>query len=460
MADVSKIRGPSGSPQEPGGKEKAAADAEKFKQAMRRRVTEVSKVDPDEQKKRKRREEAEEEENIEGSQGGPTTPGDQVTPFSLEKESKKISPLEMQKGGPGISPTESARPTKPSTSSFYHAPSPAEMEDDSGMLEEEAFIEDVPSEGKTPPHASFGREQASTPPPPAEQPPTYQQTPPTQQPQAAPSTPPQERQTMPAGQLESAQQQRKEQKKKAAAQTVPGEKKKTGSAAALEGTHPSKAQETTAFFEKMGKDGEKGKKEPTAEELEKEAELQGASAAPPAPFSQSLEGKEEKKVEKKEGAEEFETSGLAPGTEMQGAQAAPPSPPEALPAYANLHPQVMELFDRMVGVMTVMSMSGITETTITLNSPQFASSVFFGTQIIIQEFSTAPKAFNIQLNGNPQAIALFQGNTDDLMAAFQAGNYNFRVNRLETGYLTERPLFKRKEKATGKDKDQTGENPR
>ena len=109
----------------------------------------------------------------------------------------------------------------------------------------------------------------------------------------------------------------------------------------------------------------------------------------------------------------------------------------------------MEIFDRMVGVMTVMSMSGITETVITLNTPQFASSVFFGSQIIIQEYSTAPQAYNIQLNGSPQAVALFQGNADDLMAAFQAGNYNFRVNRLEAGHLTERPLFKRKEKAGG-----------
>lgn len=137
-----------------------------------------------------------------------------------------------------------------------------------------------------------------------------------------------------------------------------------------------------------------------------------------------------------------------------------PSVPEAIPPYAMMRPEVQEIFDRMVGVMTVMNLSGMTQTVITLNMPQFASSVFFGTQIIIQEFSSAPQAFNIQLNGTPEAVELFQGNADDLMAALQAGNYNFRVNRLETGFLTtERPLFRRKEKLEGGRQEKTGDSP-
>ena len=108
--------------------------------------------------------------------------------------------------------------------------------------------------------------------------------------------------------------------------------------------------------------------------------------------------------------------------------------------------------------MTVMNLSGMTETVVTLNAPQFASSVFFGSQIIIQEFSSAPKQFNIQLNGTPQATALFQGNATDLMAAFQQGNFGFRVHRLETGTIEEKPLFKRKENASGdkEDKNEPG----
>ncbi len=436
MADVGKVQGPSGPPENQSRKEKIAADADKFKQAMRKRVTEVSQVDPDEQKKRKRQEEAEEEQPIEGVQG-PTTPADQVTPFSLGEDQKKASPLDLQKGGAGISPMESAQPITtppPPKTAFFQAPSQDEMQDDSGVLEEEAFIENIPSPQAAP--------QAGLPPP---------------------SIPTQEAITFTptTGEEETQQQQPvgpPPQKK--ARKQAPTEEKKTGAAAALESTQVTPPRDTRTFFEQMDKEEKekKGPRAPQPEEEVEEAEVQGVAAAPP-PFVQGVEGKEESKTAEKKEPIFFETPGGPTFAAPEITALPSPPPPEMLAPYARLHPDVMELFDRMVGVMTVMTMSGMTETSFTLNAPQFASSVFFGTQIIIQEFSTAPKAFNIQLNATPQAVALFQGNIDDLMAAFQAGQYNFRVNRLETGYLTERPLFKRKEKAGGKEKDQTGENP-
>ena len=44
MADVSKVKGPSGPPEGPGKKDKTTPDADKFQSEMRKRVTEVSKV--------------------------------------------------------------------------------------------------------------------------------------------------------------------------------------------------------------------------------------------------------------------------------------------------------------------------------------------------------------------------------------------------------------------------------
>ena len=415
MQDVSKIEGPSGPPESHGKRDKAAVDAEKFKEAMRRRVTEVSQVDPDEQKKRKRREEAEEEEPI---TEGPATPPSQVAPFSLEEPEKKVSPMGME--GKGISPLESSKKAmmaSPPSPAYLQTPSAEEMEDDSGLLEEESFIETFPSPPERAPPPTFRETMTPSAPPQAEQPPQ----PVERRPEATP--PPTER------------------RRRVPAETAA---EKGITAPELEGVKPSKV-ESKGFFEQLKKE----------EKAEEEAELQGAAPAPPPPPAAPIpELKKEEKVEEKG----LEMGGMPAALgEMPGPPVLPPAP-ETLPAYANLHPQVMEIFDRMVGVMTVMTMSGMTETTITLNAPQFASSVFFGSQIIIREFSTAPRAFNIQLNGTPQAVALFQGNIDDLMAAFSAGNYNFRVNRLETGYLTERPLFKRKEKAGGKEKD-TGDSP-
>ncbi|MBS0620226.1 MAG: hypothetical protein JSS61_02055 [Verrucomicrobia bacterium] len=179
---------------------------------------------------------------------------------------------------------------------------------------------------------------------------------------------------------------------------------------------------------------------------------------PPIPESKVDEvlKRKDKKIAKSAGKPMTSTSGERSSTpEPTPTPPEPISPPPPVTAYANLHPEVMELFDRMVGVITIMSMQGVTETTFTLNAPQFASSVFFGAQIIIREYSTAPKAFNVQMKGTQQAVALFQNNTKNLMAAFEQGNYNFRIQRLDTEYLTEKPEFRRKESSGGK-QDQQG----
>lgn len=107
------------------------------------------------------------------------------------------------------------------------------------------------------------------------------------------------------------------------------------------------------------------------------------------------------------------------------------TPPPSTAPFANLPPQVAQLFERMVGVMTVMQQSGIKETTITLDNPQFAKSVFFGSQIVITEYSTAPLEYNIELSGNQQAVDLMGANANELVAAFEAGKYNFKVHRLD-----------------------------
>jgi hypothetical protein len=119
-----------------------------------------------------------------------------------------------------------------------------------------------------------------------------------------------------------------------------------------------------------------------------------------------------------------------------------------------LDPQVLDLFEKMAGVMTVMTSSGISETTITLNSPSYASSLFYGAQIIISEYSTAPKAFNIQFRASSEAVALFHRNAKDLMAVFDGGNYNFKVNRLETDFLDpQTELFTRKENVSSDEEE-------
>jgi hypothetical protein len=478
MVDVTPITPPNLNPEPPPKKSERTVDKDAFHKEMHRRVEKVSETDPEHKKKRKRQEEAEEEDEVQPTQG-PTTPAGHVTPFSLTQEGKKVNPLDMQKGS-AISPLASAQSTAPSDGTppsgqaplMGAAPSADEMEDDSGFFEETAFIETTDEEEPVP----TGYSSAPAPEdvlysPPEESPPLAplpqgQPAPPQQKVQESPppdqSTPP----------TVSNKKKSSTSKKSAAPPTTPAptkeSKKPKEAAPKLEPTQGMTAEEieqqqqvlesgkvspeeTGGFFEQFLDEKDKGlKKESTATTT---GEKEGEAAVPliaPLPPSDYIE------KEKKEEEEIAATSGIgagSPGMEL-------PAPmPESAPVgvnnpYTNLHPEVMDLFDKMVGTMTVMSYSGIKETEVTLNTPKFASSVFFGSQIIIQEYSSAPHSFNIQLNGSPEALALFEGHADELMAAFQYGNYNFRVNRLEAGLVGQKPIIKRKGPASRNKEDE------
>ncbi|MGR3973892.1 MAG: hypothetical protein QRY72_04940 [Candidatus Rhabdochlamydia sp.] len=111
------------------------------------------------------------------------------------------------------------------------------------------------------------------------------------------------------------------------------------------------------------------------------------------------------------------------------------TPPSSTPAaYTLLSPEALALFEKMVAVMTVMHTSGITETIIYLNPEEFSSS-FLNAQIIIREYSTAPLMYNIELLGNPSAVALFQKHRSLLEESFKEEKRKYKINRLEISLL-------------------------
>lgn len=107
---------------------------------------------------------------------------------------------------------------------------------------------------------------------------------------------------------------------------------------------------------------------------------------------------------------------------------APATQPPSTPAISDLTP----LFNTMASSMMVLDLSGETHTIVTLNHPCFVDSPLFGTQIIIKEFSAAPKTFNVEILASPQAFATLQHSQQQLLARFEAGDFNFHIHRLET----------------------------
>jgi hypothetical protein len=119
-----------------------------------------------------------------------------------------------------------------------------------------------------------------------------------------------------------------------------------------------------------------------------------------------------------------------------------------------LSAQVIALFYQMVGTIAMMASQGISTTDVVLDSPSFANSIFFGSTITIEKYATAPDALYIRLTGSAEAVRTFNQNIPSLYAAFQHGNFKFRIGRIDASYTLERPVFRRKE--SGKEKGDLG----
>ena len=117
-----------------------------------------------------------------------------------------------------------------------------------------------------------------------------------------------------------------------------------------------------------------------------------------------------------------------------------------------INPQIEAVFFQMVGNIYIMNVKGVSTTEFILNSPAFANSRFFGATISIEKYATAPDSLNIRLSGPNQAVKAFNENLTNLYAAFQNGNFSFRIGRISAEYSYEKPLFHRKSKT--KDKGQ------
>lgn len=124
-----------------------------------------------------------------------------------------------------------------------------------------------------------------------------------------------------------------------------------------------------------------------------------------------------------------------------------------------LSAEMEAMFEKMASCMIVMNASNDVETTLFLDSANFASSSLFGTQITIKEFSTAPKTFNVEIISNPNAVAVIDASKNSLLSHFHKGNFNFSIHRLDTHIEQNaaRPTFHRKESFDQEQKDRRGD---
>ena len=120
-----------------------------------------------------------------------------------------------------------------------------------------------------------------------------------------------------------------------------------------------------------------------------------------------------------------------------------PTPPSDAPAYTKLSSEMYELLETMSGVILIEKNGTKTSTTVTLNMP---NTVFNGSKLVLDQYSTAPMIYNVQLLGSPEAVKVFAENLSSLSQSFEAMQYNFEVKLLQPILITksQKHLIRRK----------------
>ena len=440
------IQGPAGAPEH---EREDKVDPEKFRKVM--------KVDAsDESQKRQKRnlkreeEEGEDEEQVQGK--SPSPPSSSFSEFMSDKE-ELDNVLNSESGGirRQKAPEEGVALPKPPAGAI--STEGVELEEEEGRLPGPAEIVPPP-----------------TTPPPSEQPPTEgaplyeglaeEEPPVVSQPQQPAGegievTPAEEKKKKADASLLAAQPKRSELKvkKKKKKRVAPKEKiipaePRVKKEAPLEPAIPVAAEKAeplaapipakegvkeAAVFRRMSPSEVRLQRMKSARaKAEREAAIEGV------PVSQPEEGGAMgKKREREEGgfieASELNASMALPVSAMP---LSPITPSEITPSYSTLTPEVYELFEKMCGVMIIQQHSGITTTTITINMP---GSIYNDAKIVLDQYSTAPRSFNVQLIGTPEAVKAFRAHLPQLQQSFKQANYGFDVNLLNPILSTRKP---------------------
>jgi hypothetical protein len=126
-----------------------------------------------------------------------------------------------------------------------------------------------------------------------------------------------------------------------------------------------------------------------------------------------------------------------------------PAEASPLPAVSHLSPQMYDLFEQMAGVIMIQHSSGQTTTTVTIN---MKGSIFDGSEVVFNQYQTAPQSYNLELKGSPEAVKMFSENIPLLDASFKEAGFKFDVNILSPSLSKKGSSRRVKRKSGSEDK--------
>ncbi|MCX6990544.1 MAG: hypothetical protein NTX49_05715 [Chlamydiae bacterium] len=116
---------------------------------------------------------------------------------------------------------------------------------------------------------------------------------------------------------------------------------------------------------------------------------------------------------------------------------APTSPP--------ISEQVYALMECVGSEMIVMTSESSTKTTLILDNKLFNNTLLESAEITIEEFSSAPKIFNVTISAGPKGVEMVRTHMEEFLKLFQEKKFGFSINRIDTEISSAKPLFSRKE---------------
>ncbi len=114
--------------------------------------------------------------------------------------------------------------------------------------------------------------------------------------------------------------------------------------------------------------------------------------------------------------------------------------------------ECLKIFDKLCSEMLVMDAESCITTTFVLETESFARSPFYGATVTIEEYSTAPKVFNVSITAQESAITLIETQMTGFFELLETRNFSFAIHKIDT-HLSTDSWYKEKEREQDRDQD-------
>lgn len=129
------------------------------------------------------------------------------------------------------------------------------------------------------------------------------------------------------------------------------------------------------------------------------------------------------------------------------------SPPCSIPTSVGNIPEVcLTFFDRVCGEILITDAAGYQKTSIVLPKEGGPDSLFAGAIVTIEEYSTAPKIFNVSIIAGEEGIGLLQTHMAGFFQLLETRNFSFGIHKIDT-YISTDPRPFAREESGGQDQE-------